>query len=117
MIKEIAFTAYPVTDMARSRAFYEGVLGLAVETNHGDRWIEYGVGGGTFVIQNHTGETPSGNRGLVAFEVDDLEGIVARLKTAGTPFTMDVTESPICRFAMVQDPDGTAVWVHQRKTA
>ena len=45
MIKEIAFTAYPVTDMARARAFYEGVLGLTVETNHGDKWVEYGLNG------------------------------------------------------------------------
>ena len=33
-IKEIAFTGYPVTDMARSRAFYEGVLGLKVSTSN-----------------------------------------------------------------------------------
>ena len=30
MIKHIAFTLYPVTDMARARAFYEGALGLAL---------------------------------------------------------------------------------------
>ena len=117
MIKEIAFTAYPVTDMARARGFYEGVLGLTVETNHGDKWVEYGIGGGTFVIQTYSKESPSGKRGVIAFEVDDLDATVARLKEAGTPFTMDVTESPICRFAMVEDPDGSAVWVHQRKAA
>ena len=27
-VTEIAFTCYPVTDMARARKFYEGVLGL-----------------------------------------------------------------------------------------
>jgi catechol 2,3-dioxygenase-like lactoylglutathione lyase family enzyme len=32
---EIAFSCYPVTDMVRARAFYKGVLGLAV--NH---WAE-----------------------------------------------------------------------------
>ena len=53
---------------------------------------------------------------MIAFEVDDLDATVARLKAAGTPFTLDVTESPICRFAMVDDPDGNAVWVHKRKT-
>jgi catechol 2,3-dioxygenase-like lactoylglutathione lyase family enzyme len=26
--KEIAFVAYPVTDIARARKFYEGILGL-----------------------------------------------------------------------------------------
>ena len=35
---EIAFSAYPVTDIPRARAFYEGVLGLKVthETNNGE---------------------------------------------------------------------------------
>ena len=116
MIKEIAFTAYRVTDMARARAFYEGVLGLSVETNFDDKWVEYGIGSGTFVIQTFSSNTPSGHRGVIAFEVDDLDATVARLKAAETPFTLDVTESPICRFAMVEDPDGNAVWVHKRKT-
>ena len=116
MIKEIAFTAYRVTDMARARGFYEGVLGLTVETNFDEKWIEYGIGSGTFVIQTFSPEPPSGKRGVIAFEVDDLDATVARLKAAGTPFTLDLTESPICRFAMVDDPDGNAVWVHKRKT-
>ena len=117
MIKEIAFTAYPVTDMARARAFYEGVLGLAVETNHGDKWIEYGIGPGTFVIQNFTPEPPSGERGMVAFEVDDFEATVASLKAAAVPFLMEATESPICHYTMVNDPDGNKLMVHRRKTA
>ncbi len=29
-VTEIAFSCYPVTDMARARAFYEGVLGFEV---------------------------------------------------------------------------------------
>ena len=51
--KEIAFVAYPVTDVARARKFYEGVLGLkpnaalASETPH---WIEYDIGSGTLGI-------------------------------------------------------------------
>ncbi len=29
---EFAFTGYPVTDLSRARAFYEGVLGLKTST-------------------------------------------------------------------------------------
>ena len=32
MVKEIAFTGYTVTDMARARDFYENRLGLVIET-------------------------------------------------------------------------------------
>ena len=116
MIKEIAFTAYRVTDIARARAFYEGVLGLTVESNFGDQWIEYGIGPGTFVIQTYSPEPPSGARGSVAFEVDDFQATIDGLKTAGVPFTLDATESPVCHFAIVTDPDGNTVMIHRRKT-
>ena len=35
MITEIAFTAFRVTDLAKARAFYEGVLGLTVSNVYG----------------------------------------------------------------------------------
>lgn len=44
-ITEIAFSTYPVTDVPRARAFYEGVLGLKPTMDHdmGEKghWIEY----------------------------------------------------------------------------
>jgi extradiol dioxygenase family protein len=48
--KEIAFVAYPVTDIARARQFYEGVLNLTpnapLQSEH-PHWIEYDIGSGT----------------------------------------------------------------------
>ncbi len=115
MITEIAFTAFRVTDLAKARAFYEGVLGLTVSNEYGGVWIEYDIGAGTFVIQTITEDLPSGNRGAIAFEVDDLDATVATLRAANTPFVMETNESPICRFTMVTDPDGNPVMIHKRK--
>ena len=47
---EMAFTGYPVTDMARARAFYEGILNLKTSMvyEHETRaWVEYDIGAGT----------------------------------------------------------------------
>jgi catechol 2,3-dioxygenase-like lactoylglutathione lyase family enzyme len=53
-ITEIAFSSYPVTDIPRARAFYEGVLKLKVtsETNMGEQghWVEYEIGPGALGI-------------------------------------------------------------------
>ena len=53
-ITEIAFSCYPVTDMARARAFYEGVLGLTptmvVGEPDGMQWTEYDIANGTLSI-------------------------------------------------------------------
>ena len=53
MIKviEIAFSCYPVKDMARARKFYEGVLGLKPTVVFGEpggmQWTEYDIASGT----------------------------------------------------------------------
>ncbi len=116
MIKEIAFTAYRVTDMTKARAFYEGTLGLSPGNVYGDKWVEYGIGGGFFAIQTVTEEEPSGQRGLGAFEVDDLDRTVADLRAAGVAFMTDtIVESPICHMALVKDPDDNPVCLHKSK--
>ena len=38
---ELAFCCYAVTDIKRSRDFYEGVLGLKPTTIAEDKWVEY----------------------------------------------------------------------------
>jgi predicted enzyme related to lactoylglutathione lyase len=41
MIESVAFITYPVSDIARSRRFYEGVLGLKLTHEAFDAWFEY----------------------------------------------------------------------------
>ena len=118
-ITEIAFSSYPVTDIARARAFYEGVLGLDATMNHeiagGGHWIEYDIGTGTLGIGRMEGWKPSGDGCTVALEVDDFESAIAALKSAGTPFGMAPFETPVCHMAMVKDPDGNTLIIHKRK--
>ena len=59
---ELAFTCYPVTDVPRARAFYEGILGLQptmVNESEGGTWVEYEVAGGAFAIGKWEGWPPS----------------------------------------------------------
>ena len=48
--KEIAFTAYAVTNMRRARKFYEGILGLKKARAFSRNFIEYDIGRGTLVV-------------------------------------------------------------------
>ena len=85
MLKKIAFTMYPVSDMDRARDFYENTLALEVGSVMADgAWVEYDLpGGGCFAITTMAkGVNPSADAGgSVAFEVDDIEQLVADLKT------------------------------------
>ena len=118
-ISEIAFTCYPVTDLKRARKFYEGTLGLTASRVFGDdekAWIEYDIGPGTLSIGNMEPEwKASAGGGAVGLEVDNFEAAIQELKAAGYQFVAEPFESPVCHMAVVSDPDGNSVCVHNRK--
>lgn len=121
-ITELAFVGYPSTDMKRSKAFYEGVLGLKKSRGFGqhqgdDQWVEYDIGAGTLaVIAGGGAEWPPSPVGTaVALEVDDFKKSVDELRAAKVPFVFEPQESPICWMVVVRDPDGNRVVLHKRK--
>ena len=121
-INEIAFMAYPVSDIKRARDFYEKLLGLPPgESDHelegmpGKYWIEYEVAGVAFAISNAW--EPSGQSGpSVGFEVENLQETVSDLRKAGVKFLIDNLDTPVCSFSLVADPDGNAIFIHKRKS-
>jgi predicted enzyme related to lactoylglutathione lyase len=118
MITEIAFVGSPVTDIKRAREFYEGVLGLRATTTDPDaKWVEFEVGTGTFGIGEYGDQwQPAQGGTMAAFETDELDALVKRVRDSGATIALDVTESPVCRFAIVLDPFGNSLMLHKRKS-
>lgn len=115
---EIAFTCYPVTDVARARTFYEGLLGLVPTMDHemeGAHWVEYDIGTATLAIGRAPGWNPSREGCSVSLELEDFAAGVAELQAAGVEFVMGPIETPVCHMAFVRDPDGNSVGIHKRK--
>jgi predicted enzyme related to lactoylglutathione lyase len=116
--KEIAFIAYPVTDVARARKFYEDVLGLnpnaavGSETPH---WIEYDIGPGTLGIGSSPQWLPSQDGASAALEVEDFEDAVATLRQHNVPIIIGPMDLPSCQMVTVRDPDGNKLTLHKRK--
>lgn len=117
MIKHIAFTMYPVTDMARARRFYEDTLGLRLSRReaHEFDWVEYDLDGGTFALTNvKDGGRPSAEAGgSIAFEVQNVDQIVEQLRTKGVRIKLGPLSTPVCRLAVILDSEGNAVTLHQ----
>jgi predicted enzyme related to lactoylglutathione lyase len=121
-ITAVPFTGYPVTDMARARAFYEGVLGLTPGDvwEHEDKaWVEYTIGPATIAVTNMSAELwkPSNQGPAIALEVEDFEAAIAHLRAAGVSFVLEPTDSPVCRLAVVSDPDGNSLAIHKKNPA
>ena len=117
-VTEIAFNCYPVTDMVRARAFYEGVLGLkstyAVGEPGGMQWVEYDIGAGTLSIGSAPGWNPSSDGCCVALEVEDFDAAIAQLKASQVRFKLEPFPTPVCHMAFILDPDGNTLCIHKR---
>lgn len=117
MIRHIAFTLYPVTDMARARRFYEEILGLRMTRReaHEFEWVEYDLDGGTFALTNmKEGSAPSSDAGgSIAFEVQNVDETVRQLRAQGVRVKLEPLSTPVCRLAVILDSEGNALTLHQ----
>jgi catechol 2,3-dioxygenase-like lactoylglutathione lyase family enzyme len=106
-----------VSDIQRSRAFYEGLLEQKVKMDFGENVTFHG----DFAIhlkdhyQGLIGEheiRTGGNNFELYFEYDDVDGMVARLKEHGVTFVHELREQPwrqkVVRF---YDPDENIIEV------
>jgi predicted enzyme related to lactoylglutathione lyase len=119
--KELAFIGYSVTDFAKARKFYGEILGLkeTVCMGEGDEigWMEYDLAGQTLALAmafEHW--MPSSKGGQVGLEVDDLDVAVSYLKEHRVHIVQDIQDFPHCRLALISDPDGNTLTLHQRKS-
>jgi predicted enzyme related to lactoylglutathione lyase len=114
-ITNIAFVGIPVADMKRAREFYEDVLGLLPDPDMtGEHWTEYPIGNGTLALAC-VGEQwkPSNDGTSAALEVDNLEAAIARLEERKVSYHK--VDSPVCRMAIIEDPDGNKLIIHKLK--
>ena len=111
MFKKVAFTMFSVKDTARARAFYENTLGFKVGSHASNgMWTEYDMpGGGCLALFGN--ECPPS----IAFEVEDLDALIARLKKEGVKFKEEMVHSPVCRMSVILDPDGNSIILHELK--
>lgn len=119
-LKELAFVGYAVTDFVKAKRFYGDILGLQESGSFEDDgelgWLEYDVAGQTLALAKASEQwQPNPNGGGACLEVADLDRAVAHLKENGVRLVMDIQDFPICRLAIVADPDGNSLALHQRK--
>ena len=115
-----------VADMARSRSFYEGLLGQKVKFDFGENVVLEG----DFSIhlkphfqsllgtEAHYPVTHKTHWGEMYFETDDLDPIYQRLTEAGVEFIHPVCEQPWGQRVMrLYDPDGHIVEIGETMEA
>ncbi len=118
MITKVAFVAHPTSNMNDMKQFYGEQLGLELTQDMGDMWCEFVTPEGkTLALDPHSAKMPDA-KPYVALESDDIEADVERLKDAGVIVAKDVWLNEhegreICKMAIVVDPDGNPLMLHQ----
>ena len=113
----------PVTDVARSRKFYEGSLGLKVYREDPDGGLEFECGGGS-LLGIYPRPAVKVEHTQAGFEVQDLDSEMRDLRSKGVTFeNYNIpnlrTENGIAtvgdmRGAWFKDPDGNIIALMQR---
>lgn len=119
MIERIGIVSVPVTDQAKTKAFYTEVLGFEVVSDTpmgegGARWVQLRPKGAQTSISLVTwfeAMKPGGLRGTV-LEVDDMDATRAMLAERGLE-TGEVMREPWGDFSLFEDPDGNGWILHE----
>jgi len=100
-------------DPAALAAWYAQHLGLPVEEWGGARFVEDATRPGYMLWSPFAADTkyfaPSTQPYMLNFRVDDLDGLLAQLRTAGVEVEGQVEESEYGRFSRIMDPEGTRI--------
>ncbi|BCX48164.1 glyoxalase/bleomycin resistance protein/dioxygenase [Haloferula helveola] len=122
-VTEFAFVGHPVASLQRARRFYEQVLRLPVPsaidgTLDGDAgMLEYEIGPHTLAITTawSDGGPPEQTAFGLVLEVEDFQAAVDHIRSCGVEFCLGPFEGSGCFIAVIADPDGNHVGIHQRK--
>ena len=105
---------YGVSDVDRALGFYRDLLGLAVADRPSAWWAELTAGEDALVVTVPPGGF-KGPIGFAAVAVPDVRAAVEQLRPVGVPILVEPWESGVCWNAMIADPDGNIVRLHERK--
>jgi catechol 2,3-dioxygenase-like lactoylglutathione lyase family enzyme len=119
-------TAYPlngflrITDPARARHFYEGVLGLTFD--YENDYVSVFRSGDTMIIAQRMKEVVAIPSTVLGWEVKDIEKVVTYLRGRGVAFekyplrdqdSLGIWRSPAGKVAWFKDPDGNVLAVSE----
>lgn len=118
---EHASVRYLVTDVEGAIAFYTTHLGFTLHTSAAPAFADVLRGPLRLLLSGPASSgaratpadaaAPGGNR--IHLVVDDLDGEIARLRSAGLPFRSELVAGPGGRQVLIADPDDNLVELFQ----
>lgn len=102
---------------AALHAFYSQALGLQLKFQDGERWFQYGVGGGNVSLACREEAAPATAGAVLVFEVDDFDGAEQRIAAAGGAVLGLRDMGSHGAVLSLRDPEGHVVQLFRRAPA
>jgi len=116
-VRAVDFVMYCTRNPRRTRAFYQKLFGFKRGEEWNDFWSEFRTSPVTLCL-NGPGQTPKWNwqgSAAVALAVDDIDAAIRQCRRRRVKILIPPVETRVCWFAIIADPDGNRVCLHQRK--
>ncbi len=114
-VRGLSFAGLEVSDLTRSKTFYETVLGFAAApAERPDAVIMKTADGlGAFALKKTSGEGPRPSSSVALwFRCDDVDALAERVEQAGAEIVMPPQPGPFGRMTTIVEPDGHALTFH-----
>ena len=119
-VERTDFISVPVTDLERSRRFYEETLGLPRVPGEG-AWPEFQLGENVslyLIDPTNIGRTfTSPHSAHIALRVPDVAETRLELEARGVGFDGEIFDTGVCHMAFFADSDGNQIVLHRRYAA
>ena len=120
-INAIDFIVTQVSDVQKSIPFYRDILGLSIEDfNQEADWAEFSIGTNTLALCGPNAQAwgvphqiPTQTGTTIALAVENIDEALEELRRRNVPILTDKKDSTVCYFAIISDPDGNCIWLHQ----
>ena len=124
-VLSFAYVGHPVANLQRSRRFYEEtlrldtprVIGGSLDSDEG--MLEYDIGAHTIAITTYwtKAKAPEHPSSGLVLEVQDFKAAIAHLEHRQINFLLGPFEGSGCSIAVIADPDGNKIGIHQNNKA
>jgi predicted enzyme related to lactoylglutathione lyase len=113
-VRAIDFVAVNVSDVERAKQFYRDTLGMDFPIwDDTPRWQEFQSEPVAFALREDK-QSP-GLNAAIALAVEDVHAAVEELRAKGVNVIAGPHEADVCYSALIRDPDGNLLIIHQRK--
>jgi predicted enzyme related to lactoylglutathione lyase len=117
IVERTDFISVPVTDMERSRRFYEETVGLP-NINGDESFPEFLLGENVSMylidLTKIGSQFSSPHTAQIALRVADVAEARKELEGRGIAFDGEILDTGVCHMALFRDPDGNALMLHRR---